>query len=564
MNRHLQTAALAALVAVFALAASWGIKGGLPYVQFSNEAEQVSFALKFSSGDLNPHRFVHPPLLAYLLCGVYGATFVIGKLFGVYASAADFEKLFFTDPTLFFLIARLFSVLLGLAGLIVFYRLSRRLYGRVAVALLATALLATSATHVTIAHYGAPDMLMMFLSLLAFLPIVRILRGEGSARHYALAGILSGLAVAAKYNAFCVCAALPLAHFMGHPWRNSRWKEAVLSRNLWIGMILVWVGFFMGTPFVLLDFKKFMADYLYLKNITHDEGYLFAHLRSDQHGFRYLLTRFFPTILGIPLTVACFIGVLHALWRRRSQDLLLAAYVIAYSAFIAPHKLFKPYYFVHVLPIMFLLAARSCVMATDWAVQKRFRPALLVVLLVILAGNPAALIVKFDRDSAVRSPLLEAKVWAEKNIAAGAGVAVFEGMPLNPNRVSLERQILETDTRKLGAGVRLRRLLRYSETMPVTYDVYEFPDPWRADFLPEKFDFAALRKAGVRWVILSNESDRYNEDPGRYAAQAALHRNVVGACRVSARFEQNAPDVDLGILGLPPTAYVEIFDCRRS
>jgi len=564
MTRRSQAFALTVIVAAFAVAASWGIRGGLPYVHFSNEAEQVSFALKFSSGDLNPHRFVHPPLLAYVLCVGYGVTFLLGRLFGAYASAADFEKLFFTDPTLFFLIARYFILMMGIGSLIVFYRLSRDIYGRVAVALLAVALLATSATHVAIAHYGTPDIFMMFLALLSFLPIMRVLRGEGTMRHYVLAGVLSGLAVAAKYNAFCVAAALPLAHFLGFSWGTSGWKEALSSRKLWVGMFLVWGGFFLGNPFFLLDFKTFLADYQYLKDVTRSPDYLFAHLRADNHGAVYLLGRFFPTILGAPLAAMCYVGVLHALIRRRKQDMLLAAYVIGYSAFIAPHKIFKPYYFVHVLPFMFLLASKTCVMAADRVVNKRFRPALLGSLLVVLAAHPLSLIFRFDLDAAAPSALNQAKDWVEKNVIVGTGVAIFEGMPLNPNRVSLERQILETDTRGFGAGVRLRRLLRHSETMAATYDVYEFPDPWRADFHPAKFDYQALRKAGVRYVILSNEWERYNGDPSRYPAQAALYRKVVDDCRQDARFEQNAPDVDLGILGQMPTVYIEIFDCRRG
>lgn len=561
--RRWEIFALCGLVAAFALATLWGISGGLPHVTFPNETEQVYFALKFASGDLNPRLFVHPPLLAYLLCAIYGAAFVLGMLSGNFSGVADFERLFFTDPTLFYLLARVFTLSLAIASLLVFFRISRRFYGRVSVAMVATALFASSATHVIIAHYGAPDILMMFLSLLAFWPIIFILRGKGTLRHYVSAGLLTGLAVAAKYNAFCVGAALFLAHFLGFPWRTSPWRDALLNRNLSIGFGAIFVGFFLGCPYAILDFATFYRDFQQLRANAISPDYLFAHLRPQNPGLRQLVGFFLPAVLGTPLTIMCGVAVIHALWRRRPQDLLLTAYIVGYSAYIAPHNLVKPYYFVHIFPFLFLLVARTSVALTDRLAQARFRPALLACVFAFLGAHSWRHIITFDRLAAITPAMIQAKGWVEENVPAGTGVAVFEGMPLNPNSVSLDRQILETESRGLGAGVRLRRLRRHAGSMAPTYDVHEFPNPWRKDFLAAKFDYVALHRAGVQYVILNGDWERYLADTSRFSAQSGLHKRVIETCRKRAHFEQDVPDVDLGTLGPPAKGYVEVYECPR-
>lgn len=564
MEIRLRNLPLIAFVAIFTLAASWGMTAGLPHVTFSNETEQVFFALKFASGDLNPRLFVHPPLLAYLLCGAYGATFVLGRIFGTFTGVSDFERLFFTNPTLFYLIARIFILILAAFSLLVFHRLSRRLYGRTTVALLATAFLASSATHVAISHYGAPDILMMFLSLLAFFPITVILRGRGKRRHYALAGLLGGLAISAKYNAYPVCAALFLAHLLRFPWKTAPWREAVMNGNLSTGGALIFFGFFLGSPYSILDFETFFRDFQQLKANAVSTDYLFAHLRPQDPGIAQLVGTFFPSILGRPLTLICGIGLLHAIWRRRFQDLLLSIYIVGYSVQMAPHNLIKPYYFVHVLPFLFLLAARTCVAITDKLPNRRLRPAALAFIFIGLAAQSWAHIIHFDQRAAKTPAVIQAKRWIEANVKSGTGVAVFEGMPLNPNIVSLERQIAETESRGLGAGVRLRKLKKYVTDMEPTYDIHEFPNPWRKDFLAEKFNFASLQKAGVQYVVLDGGWERYLALPSRFQAQAELHRQVIANCGKEASFRQAMPDVDLGTIGQPAEGYVEIFKCLRG
>ena len=83
----------------------------------------------------------HPTLFAYMLFRCYGLCFLFGWLRGAFhsVSVVDFDRVCFTDPTLFFVIARSLVLILGVVGVWLCYRLTRQLYDHEAVALLATA-----------------------------------------------------------------------------------------------------------------------------------------------------------------------------------------------------------------------------------------------------------------------------------------------------------------------------------------------------------------------------------------------------------------------------------------
>src|SRR4029453_17868079 len=72
-----------------------GINWGLPYVISGDEALLVNHAMVFGTGDLNPHFFGYPSLYIYVLFVIYGLSYVIGWLTGVFTSTNDFVRLFF-------------------------------------------------------------------------------------------------------------------------------------------------------------------------------------------------------------------------------------------------------------------------------------------------------------------------------------------------------------------------------------------------------------------------------------------------------------------------------------
>src|SRR5947209_8356729 len=91
----------------------WGIKQGLPYSYNVDEATHfVPRAIAFSGHDLNPHYFLNPPAYTYLL-------YVVFELW--YGSGDAVARVFATDPTSVFVVARVVAATLGTASVGLLY-----------------------------------------------------------------------------------------------------------------------------------------------------------------------------------------------------------------------------------------------------------------------------------------------------------------------------------------------------------------------------------------------------------------------------------------------------------
>jgi len=121
---------LIVIIAVALILRLWGVGFGLPELYHADEERIVNHALAFGLGDLNPHYFNYPSFSMYLLSLEYGLFLILGRVLGFFSGVADFEKLFFHDPTYFYLIGRVTSVLLGTATVGLIYLLGKKAYGR--------------------------------------------------------------------------------------------------------------------------------------------------------------------------------------------------------------------------------------------------------------------------------------------------------------------------------------------------------------------------------------------------------------------------------------------------
>src|SRR5262245_27857442 len=107
------------LVLALALALRlWGIGYGLPWLfYFHDEPQIVLRALRFGTGDLNPHFFIWPgTLMLYLAFFAFAGLFLVGRALGWWAGKAGFAAAYFADPTAFYLLPRLQSVAFGVWG----------------------------------------------------------------------------------------------------------------------------------------------------------------------------------------------------------------------------------------------------------------------------------------------------------------------------------------------------------------------------------------------------------------------------------------------------------------
>src|SRR5271163_3278821 len=234
------------LVVAFALRL-WGIKQGLPYVYDVDEyGHFVPEAVAMFDHGLNPHYFVNPPALTYLLHVVFGVWF---GLIGL-GSRSSVTREFALHPDRLFLLARIAVALLGTISVWLLYLVGARLFDR-AVGLLASAVMAVAFLPVFYGHLAlndAPTLAPLTLSLLGTAGVLR----KGRARDYLLAGVGLGFACAGKYTAGI--AIVPLIAAVAARFLEGR---SAAGRHALGGTALAAVAalgaFALANPYALLD-----------------------------------------------------------------------------------------------------------------------------------------------------------------------------------------------------------------------------------------------------------------------------------------------------------------------
>ena len=241
---------MAAVVAAALRVAGAGY--GLPNVFNSDEPHLVNVAVSFGSGNLEPHSFKYPTLWPTALFAAYGAYFLAWSGFGLARAVSEFSALFAWNPTGFYLIARLLAGACALAGAAVVWRLEREHapeepnfvpWGAL--------LLAFAPVMIEQSHAAKPDGMMFLWACVAWLWALRLFR-DGERRDHWLCGAAIGLALSTQYTAAPIAVLLPLAYALGRKRGPFRWLAEGTAASL--------AAFFLGSPYILLRWGKFLAS----------------------------------------------------------------------------------------------------------------------------------------------------------------------------------------------------------------------------------------------------------------------------------------------------------------
>lgn len=497
------------LLSVLAVAA-WlrlaGVAWGLPYLYDIDEPFFVVPAFKMlASHDLNPHWFGHPGTTTiYTNALAFGLEGARALLTGEIQRAADLGKMFWSDPSRFYLIARLVSVLFGVSTVALTFTLARRFLG-VPAALAATLLLAVSPMHVEYSQIARTDAQQTFLLLLFMFFSVRVAQ-QGRLKDYAWAGATLGLSIACKYPSIVASVGLIAAFAIDRRKADAaapRWWQPVV-----IASIACVAGAFIGSPYMFLDFGQVLRD-------VATEGRS-THLSATSGGMPAALALYAQTLtldnFGPAAAVCALLGLVTWI-RNRSAGLPLLAMILVYLLFISALKLHWARWAVPLLPLMCILLGSSLEMGNALGTRSALvRRGLLAVAALLVAGcgwmglqaslhGTAERIGEDNRSQANR--------WIEGHLPPGS-------------RLAIERYTPQPDKR------------RYSVFMA------EPTGELRQDNAPNFYastsgalgtlkDPAALRQAGVNYIVLGNTLDRMEAEPGSYARELASYRQILAS-----------------------------------
>ncbi len=486
----------------------WGIWFGLPNLYHADEPIVVNHAMAFGVGDFNPHFFKIPPLVSYLLFGVYGLFFVVGKVLGFFPTAGDFALRFVQNPTPFYLLARIiFGALLGTVNVLLLYQLVRTHFGN-RTALFSALFLSVAFLHVRDSHYVYADIPLLVALTVCFIFMLCLVEYP-MRRYYLLCGLWMGIAVAVKYNGAVIIIPFLIAHLVSA-------RERVNSRGgidlLLAGLVTV-STFLCLNPFSLLDWRFFVSE-IRTQASAESTMDLFHHLSYSLNGG-----------IGFPLLGAALAGMGRCLIRCDRKRLVMISFVLVYYFVLAWKS--QPYD-RYVLPLVPVLCFFAADLISGWKEQGMHRAAvvsLIVAAVSVPLSKDLLCNVLFTRED-VRDT---ARRWIENNVQSGSMVAVEDPffMPrLRPSLRQLEEKMRESKVTDSLTNVRGRRLnLMIGDAQRSEASRYELfymkLEPENSGFTFSNpsvpYDMGELQKRGIGVVVVAKTGD-----PGKRSFEQML------------------------------------------
>ena len=443
LRQALSEPRIAALLGILSVALAlrlWGIGFGLPYQYHYDEHFYINTALKLGAGVLH-----NPPYaatgLSNILFGEYAGYYITSKLLGGFASAQQFETAFRSDPTLFYLLGRLTTAVLGTATILALYLLGK-IVATPTTGLIAAGFLAVSFLHVRDSHYAVPDIIMPFFAVLAVTLAAAGIH-HNRLRYIYLASLAGGLAVAMKWTGLPV--AMPVWWAGACIGTSRREIGKLLNRTAFPFMFFFALGFALGSPQILINPSPYLREALGQYGAGQTGGFEIWQVDIVPGWLFYLKTLSYGLgIVLLALAILGFLGRLVSAVRTRDRvSILLLSFPLLYFLLMGSTRHYFARYALPLAPFMALFAAEAVAAAAGWMRAKqgaRLGWGLKALPVVVAIVQPLACSIRHDILLTRQDTRTLAKQWIDANIGEGAKIAVdwpVHGPPLStPERAA--------------------------------------------------------------------------------------------------------------------------------
>jgi 4-amino-4-deoxy-L-arabinose transferase-like glycosyltransferase len=309
----------------------WGINWGLPdYRGWAPDEVTPSYILNALQ-----HRFIHgwhelyPPLHFYILGILYAPVYLFDLL-----NLLDFHS--YTCYVLFFFLGRFVSVLMGTGIVLVIYLSSLEFFSQRG-ALMTAAFMAFNPSFVYYAKITNMDVPYLFWFSLSLLFYIRILKRH-RLRDYLLFTVTAVFAVCTKDQAYglYLLSPLPILISLIHEYRSKRtltFRYLIADKRILLSLLTGIVLFFLIHNVILNPDGLFN----HIKRITGPGVAMFREypntLTGQWHMFLKAI-RHMLFLMGWPLFILCWSGVILAVVRKHHPSALIALFIMIFSYYI--------------------------------------------------------------------------------------------------------------------------------------------------------------------------------------------------------------------------------------
>ncbi len=393
---------------------SWKLEYGLPQFWFIDEGRYIYDALNMAKGGLNPHA-LQPTLFLYLALSA-DVVYILGRfLTGSFQSISDGWKLYKSDPTVYYVIGRGISALLGTLTLPVLYSGVKQLFGR-RTAIISAFFLTFAYLHVQYSQIAYMDATLTFFMTLSFCFAAAGVR-KAKNIYFGLAGLAGGLAFATKYYGIAALLFGPAASFFA---QEGRPKPAEFLRKNFIFFSGFFLGFTIGNPYWLLAFNEFKGYLLvilrdYKKGGTGQLGY------EGKWNWIYYLKEPLRYGLRLPLQLAGLLGMAQMIGTPDRKKLFFLSFPLAYFAFIGISDIRTARYAMPLIPFFCAAAGFAVVTLTDIVFAKlhfheRWKKAAQGSLALLLIIPSLVNVLRYNTLKGFPDTRQQAKEWIQKNL----------------------------------------------------------------------------------------------------------------------------------------------------
>ncbi|MBN2251414.1 MAG: glycosyltransferase family 39 protein [Candidatus Altiarchaeota archaeon] len=362
--------------------------------------------------DPRPHSFFEPSLYSYALLLALSPYYMYLTLTGEIKEITANPRIADVPPPFLansLLISRILSVLMGVLTVLVVYFIGKEICGERA-GLLSSFFAAFTMSFVNVAHFATVESLVMFWIMSSMLFLVMIVK-TGGRKYYLLAGVVSGLAISTKYTAGLLLLSFLAAHFL------SVKRGKVINRNLVIGLVLMPVFFFAGTPYALFELEAFVNDIFRITSIVGGG----RTLLNPHPGYVSIILHLMNA-LGFPMFLLAVLGMgdaaLGTIRKREGYrySLLFFSFIIPLYIIISRWNFVELRFIMPGIPFLAVFSGRYVSESIE-LLRGTWKKGLMVFVFLVMVYSMAYVLVadgKFTSDSRYG-----AAGWIRENIEPG-------------------------------------------------------------------------------------------------------------------------------------------------